>query len=79
MALKAVLLTDLGDVIAEKEFVAIVRFPAAVYLDGCICILRSIKGNQGIYQSVNYYRFPDTPVEAESEKVMAQRWELSHD
>ncbi|WP_334902711.1 hypothetical protein [Nostoc sp.] len=58
-------MTELGDKIAEKEFVAVVQFPAAVYLDGWICILRSIKGNQGIYHSVNYYRFPDTPIEVE--------------
>ncbi len=62
MPLKAVLITDQGDKIAEREFVAVARFPPAVYLNGWICLLQSIKGNQGIYQSVNYYRFPDTPI-----------------
>lgn len=63
MPLLAILIDPGGQKFAEKKFVAVARLPCAVYLDGAFCILKQIKGNQGIYQTIGYYRFPDTPIE----------------
>ncbi len=63
MPFKAILIDPSGQKFKELEFVAIARLPPAVYLDGAFCVLRRVKGIEGIYQSIHYYRFPDTPIE----------------
>ncbi|MBH8578356.1 hypothetical protein I8752_36545 [Nostocaceae cyanobacterium CENA369] len=66
MPLKAILIDPNGNKFAEKEFVAVARLPRAVYLDGAFCILKRIQGTQGIYQTIHYYRFPETPIEEDA-------------
>ncbi|AFY43641.1 hypothetical protein [Nostoc sp. PCC 7107] len=64
--LKAILQSN-GQVVAEKELVAVARFSSAVYLDGGFYILHRIEGTKAIYRAINYYRFPDTPIEEDEQ------------